>query len=795
MRSWNALIAGFIAVVLAVLTASLLILSFRVNATLADLTDKTDRVIKLSEEIHALLSDEVASILGFQATGKSGYSGSYQAHRTQILNRLSSLAKLTPSLGAGIQPDLKELESAIDAWHHSVDSGQLTTRSVSDGEFRRVIFEDLSTMRRAQVSADRFSDVALQEESAVRARMQRLAYLFIALAVIFGPMALSALVLMTYVLRRLNATTAYMEARAEEEEALRRVAHSLNGGLSLDDVLRTVTEAAARLKGASDACIEMVDPSRNEVTSVAGKGNCPAVGSKCFFVGSVAEDVLKRGQPQIIQNTDLDGERESTFRNLARTGNRSAMVVPLVAANQPLGVLYLTRADETEYTHSEIATLRILADMGSVALHRALTVDKLQKIEDEEHFLARAFGTLGSSLDYRHTLKKVADVAVPEIGDWSFVHLVEGRRVYHAQIGYADPAKSEIAQQLLNKHRMRPDLTLSVETVIRTRHALLIPELSEKLLREHSLDEEHFNLLASLDLRSSIIVPLTVRHETFGALQLMTVGNRRFHTDELQRAKRLARKAALAIRHSQLYALATDAIQARDEVLRAVAHDLRNPLTTISMSANLLAKSSSTPYETEQKLLHRITGASQRMNHLIDDLLAIGRLRAGQRFPLDLHREDPVDIIEDACDMMRSQALEKSLVLQCNKPWIRMPAIIVDRSRILQVFTNLMDNAFKFTPRGGTITVSCEASSRDVRFAVTDTGRGIEPADVEKIFDPYWQTHGTAHLGVGLGLAIVKALIEQHHGRIWVESAPGVGTTVFFTIPVPSADEAPLKAA
>jgi signal transduction histidine kinase len=240
--------------------------------------------------------------------------------------------------------------------------------------------------------------------------------------------------------------------------------------------------------------------------------------------------------------------------------------------------------------------------------------------------------------------------------------------------------------------------------------------------------------------------------------------------------------------------VANDAIESRDEVLRTVAHDLRNPLAAISMSADLLVKDS-LPYETQQKNLQRITGASRRMNRLIDDLLAIGRLRAGQRFPLDLHRENPADLVEHVCDLMESQASEKSLVLRCTKSWTPMPAIVVDRSRILQVLTNLLDNAFKFTPAGGTITVSCEAVDADVRFAVSDTGRGIEPADVEKIFDPYWQMHGSSHLGVGLGLGIAKALVQQHHGRIWVESTPEVGTTVFFTVPVASAHEEPLKAA
>src|SRR5262249_53559984 len=161
---------------------------------------------------------------------------------------------------------------------------------------------------------------------------------------------------------------------------------------------------------------------------------------------------------------------------------------------------------------------------------------------------------------------------------------------------------------------------------------------SAEFLKKHSVDEEHFQLLSQLDLKSVMVVPLRARHETFGALEFITVGERHLYLDDVRRAKKFAHKAALAIRHAQLYAVANDAIESRDEVLRTVAHDLRNPLAAISMSANLLVRDS-LPYETQQKMLQRITGASGRMNRLIDDLLAIGRLRAGQRFPLDLHRE------------------------------------------------------------------------------------------------------------------------------------------------------------
>jgi signal transduction histidine kinase len=178
------------------------------------------------------------------------------------------------------------------------------------------------------------------------------------------------------------------------------------------------------------------------------------------------------------------------------------------------------------------------------------------------------------------------------------------------------------------------------------------------------------------------------------------------------------------------------------------------------------------------------------MNRLIDDLLIVGRLAGSQKLPLELHQEDPADIVEQACDIMEGQAMAKSVGLDCHKTRQPVPSVVVDRARILQVLTNLLDNALKFTPRGGSIIVSYEPSDREVRFAVADTGSGIEPEHLKKIFDPFWQASETAHLGAGLGLAVANAVVEQHHGRIWVESHRGSGTTVSFTLPVAQVDGA-----
>src|SRR5262249_8123461 len=106
-----------------------------------------------------------------------------------------------------------------------------------------------------------------------------------------------------------------------------------------------------------------------------------------------------------------------------------------------------------------------------------------------------------------------------------------------------------------------------------------------------------------------------------------------------------------------------------------------------------------------------------------------------------------------------------------------------DRDRLFQVLTNLIDNAIKFTPEGGTVIVRSAACNNEVRFSVSDTGPGIPESDRDRIFEPYWQATATGHPGAGLGLAIAKQIVEQHGGKIWVESAVGRGSTFVFTIP------------
>ena len=786
--------AVFIVLVLTLLTASLLIVSFRVRSTTIDLNDATDRAVRIGNEIGALLSAEINSVVGFQATQQTQFRDNYRAQATRIADRLTTLQGLMPPLGAAVRARHEELQSAVRDWHHNIDSRQLVTRVMESGEFREAAFESLLVMRHGQAAAHRFNEEVLSYQSAEQLREERLASLFMALAIVFGPLAISAVLLMTRVFARLNATTSYMERRAREEEALRQVGQSLTGGLSMPDVLRRITDAAALLGQAEDVCIETVDRGLNEATCVARLGEgTPGPGAKAAYVGSLAQEALEGGASRVVENVDLEGRPDSPFRNLVRrSGNSSAMVIPLRMNNQPLGAMCLIRRAPHGFTYADAPKMHILADMAAIAMHRARTIEQLHALEEDEHFLAQASVALASSLDYKRTVHAVAHLAVPRLADVCIVHLAGGS--VHADTVCADSIDCVVAQQLQDKHRERPDLAISVESVMRTGTPLLLREVPDEMLKEYAVDEDHLNALRRLRMTSAMVLPMYVARQTIGALVFFAVGDRHFDDDDLTRAQRIAQSAAMAIHNTQLYTVANAALELRDEVLRTVSHDLRNPLASIQLSVALLKKDS-LPNGRRQKLLQSITSTSQRMNRLIDDLLVVGRLRAGQPLPLDRHREDPADIVEQMCEIMEPQARRHSVALRCSKPNTPLPSIVVDRTRIIQALTNLLDNAFKFTPEGGEIVVSCAPSNGEIRFAVADSGTGIDPADLGRLFDPFWQAQGAAHRGTGLGLAIVKAIVEQHGGRIWVESQPGAGTTVTFTVPVAAAGEQPLKAA
>jgi len=237
----------------------------------------------------------------------------------------------------------------------------------------------------------------------------------------------------------------------------------------------------------------------------------------------------------------------------------------------------------------------------------------------------------------------------------------------------------------------------------------------------------------------------------------------------------------------RLFEEARSAVRARDEMLAIVSHDLRNPLNTVRMGATLLLEREDRRAGNTQAL-QMIERAVGRMDRLIEDLLDVSRLERGT---MTLRRSeiDPAKVVEEACHLLGRTAEEKSITLE-REMHDELPPLYADPERMLQVLTNLLGNAIKFTPEGGRITLLAEHENTRIRMTVSDTGQGIAPDELPHLFDRFWQGSRSGTASAGLGLAISKGIVEAHGGRIWVESRQGAGSAFHFTVPHAEEDAA-----
>jgi len=220
------------------------------------------------------------------------------------------------------------------------------------------------------------------------------------------------------------------------------------------------------------------------------------------------------------------------------------------------------------------------------------------------------------------------------------------------------------------------------------------------------------------------------------------------------------------------------ATRARDEVLATVSHDLKNPLGTIYTSASLLLEMPLPP-DAQRRQIEIIRRTAGRMDRLIMDLLDVSRMEAG-RFSVDPTPESLLSIIAESRELLDPIANAKTISLHTDLPGADA-TVHADRDRVIQVMSNLIGNAVKFTPEGGSITVVAQPDEGMVRISVIDTGVGIADENQNRIFDRFW--HAGQGGGSGLGLAIAQGIVRAHNGRIWVERGQE-GTRFHFTLPL-----------
>jgi len=281
-------------------------------------------------------------------------------------------------------------------------------------------------------------------------------------------------------------------------------------------------------------------------------------------------------------------------------------------------------------------------------------------------------------------------------------------------------------------------------------------------------------------------MPLVHANETVGALALMFTHPRAFGATDRAFTLLLAQATAAALHRASSYDAerqrrrdAELLAQGREEVLGVVAHDLRNPLHLIGSSTDLLLEGESSPER--QKLLQITARAVKQMNRLVNDLLDTVRLLAGHLW-LNLEDVKVDEIFRQAEATFRPSAAERNVHLEIVNPGPDT-AVRADPVRVSQIVGNLLGNALKFVPEHGRVTVRAVHDGPQVLFEVEDSGPGIAPADIEHLFDKFWQARTGDTRGIGLGLTIAKGLVEAQGGKIWVKSTLGAGSTFSFTLP------------
>lgn len=596
-----------------------------------------------------------------------------------------------------------------------------------------------------------------------------------------------------------------LRAAREQSAASREILAAL--GRDVADpgaVLDTIVEHAARLCGATAAQLFVVDGDGFRLSRVSGAtpeeyreylANNPIARDRSSTVGRAAEDRCTHQVADVLGDADygrLDLQRLTGFRTLLST--------PLLSDDEVVGVLSMWRVDVAPFDDRERERLEEFAVQGAIALRqihlmralearRSELADKVTQLEA----LQQVDDAVGSSLDLDEVLERIVSNAVrlTNLGFGEATLRTDGGSILEYDVRTRTFAVRDTvgtSRRLLEQLRAIPI----------DRKSLLIGQAAGTLRPSAIADLEHIQRDAFLDIlfhdgwRSVLAVPMLRGDTLVGVLVIRRRGTGDFPSDVTELLETFANQSALAIVNARLYReLETRsreleiASNHKSEFLASMSHELRTPLNAvIGFSEVLLDGMFGEINAQQEEYLRDIWNSGRHLLELLNEILDLSKVEAGHMV-LEPSTFPVAGAVKEILAMVRDRAAAHRIDVSVHLD-DEVDVIDADELRFKQVLLNLVMNAVKFTPDGGSVSVRTRSDGADLILTVTDTGIGIPPEDQDRIFESFQQGRRgpSKGEGTGLGLTLSRRIVELFGGRMWLTSTVGVGSTFGFSIPV-----------
>lgn len=592
------------------------------------------------------------------------------------------------------------------------------------------------------------------------------------------------------------------QRRAEMLRKINQVSQVLNTLIDPQALLQHLAAQMLEAFAHDAAHVLLIAPDSQAVQVKGAAATDPAwcleVDRAFSLENALLQSVLRSGRSYVIE--DVGALRDQCPLAAALSFAHSCLLVPLRQGEETIGLLMLSSRAPHDFGDVERDALETLGTQVSIALQNAQLYHQTQRRLTEQAIVHQIGQDLAAILDFGELTERIVQ------------HMTRALNSSACMLGLYDQEAAAVhieADHRSARHRQadRPRLTGStlaledrpaIYEAIRTRAPVIV--YSDGLQSEPPARA----LLQELGDTSQLIVPVIVGTRVIGIVDWTdNQPGRRFTADDVQLARTLVAQAAVALENALLFRQLEQraheldqAYRLRSQFLATITHELRTPMNSIiGFSETLLDGLYGELSEAQANRLDRIRQNSYALLAMIDDLLDLSKIEAG-RMQLDLVLVSVPDALQTALHAVEPEVAARGLTLSSDiAP--DLPRVEADPQRLYQIIHNLLGNAIKFTPQGG-ITVTCTQVQRQgrpfVQTAIADTGIGISAEDQQVIFETFRQVDGSstrAYGGTGMGLAITKKLVEMMGGAIWVESAPGAGSTFTFALPVARSERLP----